>query len=296
MVTCSLKKRRCLKVTLRPQPGPVPAEPEPAKPEPEPETFASSAFHSAYAEAGVPGYQDQILAAVRTLLCAYCAANAQPVEAALAFFERLQREAFGHAEELLEAVPGACQRLWTSAEKLTGVAPEFRKELCSILNSAIRDGSRMSDAMPPAATLCRGINELCVTRRVKKADEQEFPAGGRCFRGGALPDEHRSFFKPGVKYRVPGMLATSFSEDVAYSFYYRAYDRGEVRPIRPESALPSSLHSRLLQSATVCLHSLVHRLRLSAPRPCFIVGSRRSSGWCCWTRAARPPCATAART
>ena len=49
------------------------------------------------------------------------------------------------------------------------------------------------------------------------------PPNGVCFRGGGLPDTHRSFFAVGVKYRVPGFLATSFSEGVAFSFLYRAH-------------------------------------------------------------------------
>ena len=33
---------------------------------------------------------------------------------------------------------------------------------------------------------------------------------GRCYRGSGLPDEHKAFFRQGLKFRVPGFLATSF--------------------------------------------------------------------------------------
>lgn len=50
-----------------------------------------------------------------------------------------------------------------------------------------------------------------------------FPPGGRCYRGGGFDDAHRDFFVVGKKYRVPGFLATSFSEDKADEFLYRAH-------------------------------------------------------------------------
>jgi hypothetical protein len=47
--------------------------------------------------------------------------------------------------------------------------------------------------------------------------------GGRgvLWRGGALPKEHRRFYAAGVKYRVPGFLATSASQKVTDSFIYK---------------------------------------------------------------------------
>ena len=97
----------------------------------------------------------------------------------------------------------AAQRLWTSALTLGGVELEQRRELSSIINAVIRD-DRAGEALASAAIVARGINQLCITRRAPKAESLRFPPGGLCFRGGALPDEHRAFFRPGVKYRVPG--------------------------------------------------------------------------------------------
>ena len=70
-----------------------------------------------------------------------------------------------------------------------------------------------------------GINQLCNTRR-KGEGEVKFPADGRCFRGGGFDDSHRDFFTVGKRYRVPGFLATSFSEDTADEFLFRAHVEG----------------------------------------------------------------------
>ena len=48
------------------------------------------------------------------------------------------------------------------------------------------------------------------------------------FRGGELPPKHAEFYKSGQKYRVPGFLATSFSEDVAYRFLYMKFAEGKT--------------------------------------------------------------------
>ena len=90
-----------------------------------------------------------------------------------------------------------------------GMPPAHRKEFCSYLNAAIREDNPA--VVKHAATFCRGLNELLVVRRTTASPP--FPPGGRTHRGGALPDAHRSFFIADKKFRVPGALATSFSED-----------------------------------------------------------------------------------
>ena len=40
---------------------------------------------------------------------------------------------------MIQWVASGAQRLWTSGHKLQGVPPAFSKELCSILNEAIRE-------------------------------------------------------------------------------------------------------------------------------------------------------------
>jgi hypothetical protein len=55
-----------------------------------------------------------------------------------------------------------------------------------------------------------------------------------------MPDEHRPFFRVGIKYRVPGFIASSSSKDVTYQFIYKAI----FLTICPQ--IPS-IHPHLLQ-------------------------------------------------
>ena len=102
------------------------------------------------------------------------------------------------------------QRLWTSDQCYGGdsVPPAHRREFCSLLNAALRadDPALLAAAM----SIILAINSLCVVRGVRPESRLRFPPESCCFRGGGLPDAHRGFFAPGVKYRVPGYLATSF--------------------------------------------------------------------------------------
>lgn len=72
----------------------------------------------------------------------------------------------------------------------------------------------------------RPYNILLITHRL--ATEQiKFPLNGVVYRGGGLPDEHRSFFKLGREFRVAGFLASSFSQETAEHFMSSARARGE---------------------------------------------------------------------
>ena len=73
-----------------------------------------------------------------------------------------------------------------------------------------------------------GGGQLCVANRaVRVLGAGDWPERGECFRGAALPAAHAGFYAAGTKYRVPGFLATSFSEDVARDFARRAFHAGE---------------------------------------------------------------------
>ena len=71
-------------------------------------------------------------------------------------------------------------RLWTSAAKL-----DSRWELCAILNEVLRDDE--PDQLPPAVTLTRAINTLCVKRG--NLQKVIWPPNLTTYRGGGLPDE-----------------------------------------------------------------------------------------------------------
>jgi hypothetical protein len=95
----------------------------------------------------------------------------------------------------------------------------------------------------------RAINTLLITGRTDKSMIR-FPPGGIVYRGGGLPDEHRKFYKPGKKYRVPGFLATTFSSVVAGTFIASADRRGEPCVLWVVHLDPAGEHS----VARRCMH------------------------------------------
>jgi hypothetical protein len=177
------------------------------------ETFATSHFKRLYPSEPLD-FQHKLLGAVHDLLMAYCAQHGLDPKHAVAFFQRLEREAFQHKDELLGELDAAAQRLWTSASQLQGCGNAHAKEFCSILNGALRgDGESGEALLRPAALLARSINQLCITRRPPGAAGKGMaafpPEGGVSFRGASLPTEHHAWYTVGKKYRVPGFLATS---------------------------------------------------------------------------------------
>ena len=178
--------------------------------------FQGTHFKREYEAAAAPKHQHELWGAVHTILTQHCARNGVSGADGDGFFQRLQVQAFTYQDELLTAVPAAAQRMWTSAVK---VSDGHEKELCGILNEAIRLDS--PDCMAQVALVARAINQLCVVRRPPA--DLRFPPGGACWRGGGLPDAHRPFYVAQKTYRVPGFLATSFSEDKAEEFLYRAH-------------------------------------------------------------------------
>ena len=119
----------------------------------------------------------------------------------------------GLDDALLGDVPRVAQRLWTSDERLCGegVPPALAREFCALLNAALRDDD--AEWLAAARPLIWAINRLCVVRGARPEGALRFPPAHCSFRGGGLPDALRGFFAPGVKYRVPGFLATSFDRE-----------------------------------------------------------------------------------
>merc|ERR1712000_665356 len=159
------------------------------------------------------------------MLQEYCTMHGQPLDAGVAFFTRLQKEAFKHPDEVLGEVEATAQRLWTSAIKLDGVPVKFKKEFCSILNEILRNDCD-GKIMKYACRLTRAINGLLLMRR--SGESVHFPEDGYTFRGGALPMEHFPFYSVGKKYRVPMFLATPFNRDKALEFMLRAFMDGQT--------------------------------------------------------------------
>ena len=141
-------------------------------------------------------------------------------------------------------VAATAEYIWTSALFVSGTF-----EFCSVLNAAIR--SDHVEAVMHAVVFTRAIN----LRRVESRDLKPswfsdcsvlYPSkllpdemghgcwrdgvgiGHGTWRGGGFRDEFRSFFKEGKRYRVPAVLATSMSKDVALRFVTSA-DRTQPR-------------------------------------------------------------------
>eukprot|EP01045_Picozoa_sp_COSAG04_P026493 COSAG04_NODE_3688_length_2605_cov_3.627694_2_plen_270_part_00 len=142
--------------------------------------------------------------------------------AAQLFVNRLQQQVAarpdggGGGDDLLGEVRHTAELLWTSDTRFEGMG-DHDKEFCSLLNAAIRADQAALAA--PTAALSRGLNALCLVGRTA-AEGLRFPANGITYRGGAFDDAHRAFFTVGKKYRVPGFLATSFSQAKAREFIY----------------------------------------------------------------------------
>lgn len=115
-------------------------------------------------------------------------------------------------------------------------------EFCSILNNAIR--TDLESVMEPVATFCRGMNSLCVDRRVDKV-RVEWPADHLLYRGASLPDDQRHFWVAEKQYRCPMYLATSKNKIVSQKTFCRR---------ATEMGLPPVLYVIHLHPDWGCLH------------------------------------------
>jgi len=201
-------------------------------------TLKTSNFRKAYAKSQPPNTRDMLWTGLADLLQAYCSRSEIPWDfEGEQFLRHLQEEAEKNKQD---SIPQAVQRMWTSPLRLRN------KELCSILNFAVRSDS--NDMVRPLAMLTRcvqvdhfsftftfrgllfkqmmsgdgsAINLLCVT--AGKADKlKNISETNLIFRGGGFDERHREFFTQNKKFRQPAYLATSFSKDVAKIFMGRA--------------------------------------------------------------------------
>lgn len=116
------------------------------------------------------------------------------------------------------------------------------------------------------APLCRGINQLCVTRRGKKP---EWPADDLLYRGGGLPLAHQTFFRTGVKYRAPTYVAFSFEKRTAINFLRNT----DALPVLWTARFDRDLrcdHCNFLEELTLVKHE---KEMLFAPYSVFTVES-----------------------
>lgn len=144
------------------------------------------------------------------------------------FMVELQRQTGQHVDVDPLALAGpTAELLWTSQLRFEGVDPQHSKELCSLVNSAVRDDH--PELAGPTARVVRSINTLCIVRGhgAGALAGLRFPPGGRTLRGSGFDNQHQDFFTVGKSYRVPGFLATSFSEAIATRFMRMAEAYGQ---------------------------------------------------------------------
>jgi hypothetical protein len=123
-----------------------------------PRTFATSEFKRLYLAATVPSDYMELFNALKDMLQCHCAKNGHDSKHGSTFHMALLQEAIkdaSSASQLLDQLPLAAQRLWTSAKKFCSTT-----ELCSIINAAIRADD--PELLAPTVTVIRGINELCL--------------------------------------------------------------------------------------------------------------------------------------
>jgi hypothetical protein len=204
-------------------------------PPPDFPTFEKSNFKKAYDDQTVAiTLATEVFGKVSQFLKVYCRELVDGFDSATQqhvvdnFIQSLQKETAAHdqVEVLAKAGPTA-ELLWTSALKFKGMPTAHQKELSSLINSALR--SDKPGLAAATADVVRAINTLCVTRfqgpdifPVEWLETVEglvkWKSDGITYRGGSFDSACKDFFKVGKQYRVPGFLATSFSEKTAVHF------------------------------------------------------------------------------
>ena len=186
-------------------------------------TFLTSKYRVAYDRTRCPEADapDEVVRAVRVIVKEFAERHDLAEGATTAFLKELFSEWALH-----DQIANMAQKVWTSQKRLGG------REFCFILNELIRKDALFTDEVADQlATLAHAINSNVVTRHVKcDAPWPSGPKGGAghnstmkdvCFRGGGFTAAARDFFRVGVKFRVPGFLATSYNKDVAENFIKR---------------------------------------------------------------------------
>ena len=200
-----------------------------------PRTFATSNYLREYEKVVPIGQAYQVMAALEnflyTLVRVHYGSVTEEAKTCLdLFLQQLQELTIQHADgpqnTLLAKVGATAELLWTSNTTFAGMG-DLDKELCSLLNQAIREDH--AELASSTVAMARSLNALCVLAGgVKRGGSHEvttstlaiFPSGGITWRGTGFDDSLRSFFTEGKEYRVPGFLATSFSKNVAETFVF----------------------------------------------------------------------------
>lgn len=183
-------------------------------------------FAKAYATAKIYNGSEELTTGIRKLTQFYaatrlagCGADMAAINAFVTALGAEQLESKRGTREYLHEVDAVAQRFWSSSRVLT-MQDGKKVEFCSILNCLLREDRE--EKIKQLTRVCRSINERSVTR----GEVVEFPEDRRLFRGGSLPDHHRSFFVPGKKYRAPAYVATTKIQQVTQGFLQKVHKDG----------------------------------------------------------------------
>eukprot|EP00811_Abedinium_folium_P035445 NODE_8235_length_1512_cov_5.008664.p1 GENE.NODE_8235_length_1512_cov_5.008664~~NODE_8235_length_1512_cov_5.008664.p1 ORF type:complete len:470 (+),score=79.63 NODE_8235_length_1512_cov_5.008664:2-1411(+) len=159
-------------------------------------SFATSLYKTVHVQTPDPFRQHKLFAALDDFLEVWL--PEATAEERADFYNQLQQESLIASSGQLTEIEAIATRLWSSAHKC------MNRELCSILNTAIRSDRNLESAM----VLVRAINLLCVQRH-----SGPIPQFTQSYRGGGLPNEHQAFFVQGKQYRAPMFLATTTKKE-----------------------------------------------------------------------------------
>lgn len=173
------------------------------------------------------------------------------------FFNQLKVQAASNID-VWGDLDGAAELQWTSAKKLNGV------EFCSYLNQALRE-DRVED-MIHAVVIIRAITNRIVGRVAKDYILTDIP--DVVWRGGGFDNRFQYFFEVGVRYRVPGFLATSIQKFTAERFLRRVPE-GRARCLWKVEMDETCTHAMLLQKS----HLKEEKEYLFAPYSVFEITS-----------------------
>ena len=125
-----------------------------------------SMFDSVYPAVQEIKSLDKLNKVVRVLSIAYCAYKHQPEQYGIDFsinFEKALRDYPVDPSNSMSGMRQWIQILWSSFIRIGPVSapPTFRKELCSIINEALRLDAGCHQMMMPAMQLIRTLNENC---------------------------------------------------------------------------------------------------------------------------------------
>lgn len=131
------------------------------------------------------------------------------------FMQKIQQDAFKDHKTMQNDVNAMAEYLWTSSQTH---ALFLNMELSSLLNAIIRDD--VEEEIEAAIPVFRSINSRRISRVSvgDKAVDTTFPRNGETWRGGSFRTKFQSFFTVGIKYRVPGFLATTCKKAIAAKF------------------------------------------------------------------------------